>query len=168
MRLRTPRLELRLPTRAELEALREIVNIGRDFAGVDITREPIHIRPGQHYIMGGVKTDSDGQTTIPGLYAAGEVACGLHGANRLGGNSLSDLLVFGKRAGEFAALHAQGRPTLPTIDQGEVERAEWSCGERVRPPFGWLPPGLYRCEGCMTIRGETWGPSDTGGVKRTE
>ena len=63
------------PEPAVLEALREIVNIGRDFAGVDITREPIHIHPGQHYIMGGVKTDVDGQTTIAGLYAAGEVAC---------------------------------------------------------------------------------------------
>ena len=75
----------KVPRRRTLEALREIVNIGRDFAGVDITREPIHIRPGQHYIMGGVKTDSDGLTTIPGLYAAGEVACvSVHGGNRLG------------------------------------------------------------------------------------
>ena len=62
------------PRRRTLEALREIVNIGRDFAGVDITREPIHIRPGMHYIMGGIKTDSDGETTVPQLYAAGEVA----------------------------------------------------------------------------------------------
>ena len=61
----------KVPRRRTLESLREIVNIGRDFAGTDITREPIHIRPGQHYIMGGVKTDVDGQTTIPGLYAAG-------------------------------------------------------------------------------------------------
>ena len=89
----------KVPRRRTLEALREIVNIGRDFAGVDITREPIHIRPGQHYIMGGVKTDSDGQTTIPGLYAAGEVACvSVHGGNRLGANSLLDTLVFGRRS----------------------------------------------------------------------
>src|SRR6266576_2209872 len=72
-----------------LEALREIVNIGRDFAGTDITREPIEIRPGQHYIMGGVKTDIHGATSILGLYAAGEVACvSVHGGNRLGANSL--------------------------------------------------------------------------------
>src|SRR5437764_1025082 len=87
----------KVPRRRTLEALREIVNIGRDFAGVDITREPIHIRPGNHYIMGGVKTDIDGQTTVPGLYAAGEVACvSVHGGNRLGANSLLDTLVFGR------------------------------------------------------------------------
>ncbi|MGN6187530.1 MAG: FAD-dependent oxidoreductase, partial [Conexibacter sp.] len=77
----------KVPRKRTLEALREIVNIGKDFAGVDITREPIHIKPGMHYIMGGVKTDYDGQTPIPGLYAAGEVACvSVHGGNRLGAN----------------------------------------------------------------------------------
>jgi succinate dehydrogenase / fumarate reductase flavoprotein subunit len=90
-----------------LEALREIVNIGRDFAGVDITREPIMICPGQHYLMGGVKTDTHGATPIAGLYAAGEVACvSVHGGNRLGANSLLDTLVFGRRAGEHAATRA--------------------------------------------------------------
>jgi succinate dehydrogenase / fumarate reductase flavoprotein subunit len=90
-------------------ALREIVNIGKDFAGVDITREPIHIKPGMHYIMGGVKTDFDGQTPIPGLYAAGEVACvSVHGGNRLGANSLLDTLIFGRRSGEHAAGRARG------------------------------------------------------------
>jgi succinate dehydrogenase / fumarate reductase flavoprotein subunit len=99
----------RVPRRRTLEALREIVNIGRDFAGVDITREPIHIKPGMHYIMGGVKTDSDGETSIPGLYAAGEVACvSVHGGNRLGANSLLDTLVFGRRSGEHAAKRARG------------------------------------------------------------
>src|SRR6478735_5914527 len=97
----------KVPRRRTLEALREIVNIGRDFAGVDITREPIHIHPGQHYIMGGVKTDVDGLTTIPGLYAAGEVACvSVHGGNRLGANSLLDTLIFGRRSGEHAAARA--------------------------------------------------------------
>ncbi len=87
--------------------MREIVNIGRDFAGVDITREPIRIRPGQHYIMGGVKTNVDGETSVPGLYAAGEVACvSVHGGNRLGANSLLDTLVFGRRSGEHAAKRA--------------------------------------------------------------
>src|SRR6266576_5161005 len=92
-----------VPRKRILEALREIVNIGRDFAGVDITKEPIPIRPGMHYIMGGVKTDIWGQTSLPGLYAAGEVACvSVHGGNRLGANSLLDTLIFGRRAGEHA------------------------------------------------------------------
>ena len=99
----------RVPRKRTLEALREIVNIGKDFAGVDITREPIHIKPGMHYIMGGVKTDFDGQTPIPGLYAAGEVACvSVHGGNRLGANSLLDTLIFGRRSGEHAAARARG------------------------------------------------------------
>jgi succinate dehydrogenase / fumarate reductase, flavoprotein subunit len=98
-----------VPRKRTLEALREIVNIGKDFAGVDITREPIMIRPGQHYIMGGVKTDVDGATAIEGLYAAGEVACvSVHGGNRLGANSLLDTLIFGRRAGEHAARRALG------------------------------------------------------------
>jgi succinate dehydrogenase / fumarate reductase flavoprotein subunit len=97
-----------VPRKRTLEALREIVNLGRDFAGVDITREPITIRPGQHYIMGGVKTDVDGRTQIEGLYGAGEVACvSVHGGNRLGANSLLDTLIFGRRAGEHAARRAQ-------------------------------------------------------------
>jgi len=96
-----------VPRKRTLEALREIVNLGKDFAGVDITREPITIRPGQHYIMGGVKTDIDGRTPLQGLYAAGEVACvSVHGGNRLGANSLLDTLVFGRRAGEHAAARA--------------------------------------------------------------
>jgi succinate dehydrogenase / fumarate reductase, flavoprotein subunit len=97
----------KVPRKRTLEALREIVNIGKDFAGVDITREPIMIRPGQHYIMGGVKTDVNGATSIEGLYAAGEVACvSVHGGNRLGANSLLDTLIFGRRAGEHAAQRA--------------------------------------------------------------
>src|SRR5947199_5569851 len=93
-----------VPRKRIHEALREIVNVGRDFAGVDITSEPIHIKPGNHYIMGGIKTDSDGRTNIPGLYAAGEVACvSVHGGNRLGANSLLDTLVFGRRSGVHAA-----------------------------------------------------------------
>jgi succinate dehydrogenase / fumarate reductase, flavoprotein subunit len=93
-----------VPKKRIHEALREIVNVGRDFAGVDITSEPVHIKPGNHYVMGGVKTDSNGQTDIPGLYAAGECACvSVHGGNRLGANSLLDTLVFGRRAGQHAA-----------------------------------------------------------------
>jgi len=114
----------KVPRRRTLEALREIVNIGRDFAGVDITREPIHIRPGQHYIMGGVKTDVDGQTTIPGLYAAGEVACvSVHGGNRLGANSLLDTLIFGRRSGEHAGRLAKDM-TMPSTPAARVSDTE--------------------------------------------
>jgi succinate dehydrogenase / fumarate reductase flavoprotein subunit len=115
----------KVPRKRTLEALREIVNIGRDFAGVDITREPIHIRPGMHYIMGGVKANSDGLTTIPGLYAAGEVACvSVHGGNRLGANSLLDTLVFGRRSGEHAAGQAahMPMPSAPLSKQNDAER----------------------------------------------
>jgi succinate dehydrogenase / fumarate reductase flavoprotein subunit len=100
-----------VPRKRIHEALREIVNVGRDFAGVDITREPIHIKPGNHYVMGGVKTDINGQTPIPGLYAAGECACvSVHGGNRLGANSLLDTLVFGRRSGVHAAEAVRGLP----------------------------------------------------------
>src|SRR5688500_10493939 len=110
----------KVPRKRTLEALREIVNIGRDFAGVDITREPIHIKPGCHYIMGGVKTDIWGATPIPGLYAAGEVACvSVHGGNRLGANSLLDTLIFGRRSGEHAAERA-GHMTMPKPSRAAV------------------------------------------------
>ena len=113
-----------VPRKRTLEALREIVNLGRDFAGVDITREPIMIRPGQHYIMGGVKTDIDGCTPIEGLYAAGEVACvSVHGGNRLGANSLLDTLIFGRRAGEHAADRAAGM-SMPSAGDGAQLRED--------------------------------------------
>ncbi|MBN1530756.1 MAG: FAD-binding protein [Thermoleophilaceae bacterium] len=100
-----------VPRKRIHEALREIVNVGRDFAGVDITQEPIHIKPGNHYTMGGVRTDVNGQTPIPGLYAAGECACvSVHGGNRLGANSLLDTLVFGRRSGAHAAQAIKGLP----------------------------------------------------------
>jgi succinate dehydrogenase / fumarate reductase flavoprotein subunit len=94
----------------------------KQLAGIDITKEPMEVGPTTHYMMGGIRVDGDSQMTeVPGLFAAGECAAGLHGANRLGGNSLSDLLVFGRRAGEYAAKfateHGAGR-----IDQAQVER----------------------------------------------
>ncbi len=80
----------------------------KELAGIDITQEPMEIGPTTHYIMGGIRVDAESQmSTVPGLFAAGECAAGLHGANRLGGNSLSDLLVFGKRAGQHAAQFAR-------------------------------------------------------------
>jgi succinate dehydrogenase / fumarate reductase flavoprotein subunit len=110
-----------VPRKRIHEALREIVLIGRDFAGVDITTEPIHIKPGNHYLMGGVKTDSDGRTPVAGLYAAGEVACvSVHGGNRLGANSLLDTLIFGGRSGRHAAQHAKAmampEPSRASLD----------------------------------------------------
>ena len=80
----------------------------KQLADIDITAEPMEVGPTMHYIMGGIRVDSDTQiSTVPGLFAAGECAAGINGANRLGGNSLSDLLVFGKRAGEHAAIYAK-------------------------------------------------------------
>jgi succinate dehydrogenase / fumarate reductase flavoprotein subunit len=120
-----------VPRKRTLEALREIVNIGKDFAGVDITREPIMIRPGQHYIMGGVKTDVDGATSVEGLYAAGEVACvSVHGGNRLGANSLLDTLIFGRRAGEHAAARA-AHMSPPSFDAGTQLRRDESELEAI-------------------------------------
>jgi succinate dehydrogenase / fumarate reductase flavoprotein subunit len=127
-----------VPRKRTLEALREIVNLGKDFAGVDITREPITIRPGQHYIMGGVKTDVDGRTPVEGLYAAGEVACvSVHGGNRLGANSLLDTLVFGRRAGEHAAARAASMG-MPEPDADAQLRADTAMIEAIiaRPREG--------------------------------
>jgi succinate dehydrogenase / fumarate reductase, flavoprotein subunit len=127
----------KVPRRRTLEALREIVNIGRDFAGVDITREPIHIKPGQHYIMGGVKTDIWGQTTIAGLYAAGEVACvSVHGGNRLGANSLLDTLIFGRRSGEHAASQAIHMPAHVTPPAKVEDTARYIDAIIRREPGG--------------------------------
>src|SRR6188474_3604866 len=92
-------------------------------ANLDITTTPMEVRPTTHYIMGGIRVDGDTQaSTVPGLFAAGECAAGIHGASRLGGNSLSDLIVFGKRAGEYAAEFARKSPQ-PLLDKGQVERA---------------------------------------------
>jgi succinate dehydrogenase / fumarate reductase flavoprotein subunit len=124
----------KVPRKRTLEALREIVNIGKDFAGVDITREPIMIRPGAHYIMGGVKTDSDGTTSIEGLYAAGEVACvSVHGGNRLGANSLLDTLIFGRRAGEHAAARAASM-ALPSASEAQLGDDVAMIGEILARP----------------------------------
>src|SRR5919106_737528 len=96
----------------------------KELAGVDITKEPMEVGPTCHYIMGGVRVDADTtQATVPGLFAAGEVAAGLHGSNRLGGNSLSDLVVFGRRAGLHAGLYAKNLAGALRIDQAEVESA---------------------------------------------
>src|SRR6476620_5421037 len=95
----------------------------KELGGIDITKEPMEVGPTTHYIMGGVRVDAETQMSrVPGLFAAGEVAAGLHGSNRLGGNSLSDLLVFGKRAGEFAANFSKD-VSAPTVPSDQVEDA---------------------------------------------
>ena len=95
----------------------------KELAGIDITKEPMEVGPTTHYVMGGIRVDGETQmSTVPGLFAAGECAAGLHGANRLGGNSLSDLIVFGKLAGEHAAKYAQENGD-PSVNDDEVELA---------------------------------------------
>jgi succinate dehydrogenase / fumarate reductase flavoprotein subunit len=114
-----------------------------ELAGVDITKEPMEIAPTCHYVMGGVEVDPDSQMSrVPGLFAAGEVAGGMHGANRLGGNSLSDLLVFGKRAGEHAAAYCAGlvgeRPKLSTAsvrDAAEIALAPFAQAHDHHNPY---------------------------------
>jgi len=95
-----------------------------ELADVDITKTAMEVGPTLHYIMGGVRVDADSaQSTVPGLFAAGEVAGGMHGSNRLGGNSLSDLLVFGRRAGLYAAEYAKRVARMPRVDDRQVETA---------------------------------------------
>ena len=95
----------------------------KQLADIDITKQPMEVGPTTHYVMGGIRVDAETQmSTVPGLFAAGECAAGLHGANRLGGNSLSDLLVFGKRAGEHAAQFAKAQKAGP-LDESHIERA---------------------------------------------
>ena len=96
----------------------------KQLADIDITQEPMEVGPTTHYMMGGVRVDPDSQMSdVPGLFAAGECGAGLHGANRLGGNSLSDLLVFGRRAGQYAALYANEN-SLGAVNPDEVALAE--------------------------------------------
>ena len=109
----------------------------KQLANLDITTTPMEVGPTTHYTMGGIRVDGDTQmSTLPGLFAAGEAAAGLHGANRLGGNSLSDLIVFGKRAGEYAAAFAKEQGAA-RIDAAEVERAV----RRALAPFERGPSG---------------------------
>jgi succinate dehydrogenase / fumarate reductase flavoprotein subunit len=104
----------------------------KQLADIDITREPMEVGPTTHYIMGGVRVDAETQMSrVPGLFAAGECAVGINGANRLGGNSLSDLLVFGKRAGEHAARFAKGN-RAGALNEGQVEEV----ARKALEPFG--------------------------------
>jgi succinate dehydrogenase / fumarate reductase flavoprotein subunit len=109
----------------------------KQLADIDITKEPMEVGPTTHYMMGGISVDGDTQmSNVPGLFAAGEAAAGLHGANRLGGNSLSDLLVFGKRAGQFAAEFAKQNAAV-AVDDGQVQGA----AKNALAPFDRGPAG---------------------------
>src|SRR5207247_11014407 len=99
----------------------------KELGDIDITTEPMEVGPTTHYIMGGVRVNAESQMSrVPGLFAAGECAVGINGANRLGGNSLSDIIVFGKRAGEFAGKYAKENQT-PTVSSDQVDAAtKWA------------------------------------------
>ncbi|MGH8005354.1 MAG: FAD-binding protein [Limisphaerales bacterium] len=113
-----------LPAERVKKKLPSMYHQFKDLADVDITKEPMEVGPTAHYMMGGMRVEAEtGASTIPGLFACGEVTGGMHGANRLGGNSLSDLVVFGRRAGMGAAEYARKLASFPTLDKGELEKA---------------------------------------------
>ena len=132
----------RLPKAAEhiKRKLPSMYHQFKQLADLDITKEPMEVGPTTHYMMGGIRVDGDSQmSTVPGLFAAGEVAAGLHGANRLGGNSLSDLLVFGRRAGRYAAEFAKENGSA-RIDEDELQSMAGSAlAPFERGPLGENP-----------------------------
>jgi succinate dehydrogenase / fumarate reductase flavoprotein subunit len=122
-----------------------------ELADVDITKQPMEVGPTTHYMMGGIRVDPDtAAATVPGLYAAGEAAAGLHGANRLGGNSLSDLLVFGRRAGAAAAAYARALSATPRIDETEIETETRDLLAPFERTSGESPFDVHHAlQGCM-------------------
>jgi succinate dehydrogenase flavoprotein subunit len=115
-----------------------------ELADVDITKRPMEVGPTCHYMMGGIRVDAEtAQSSLPGLFGAGEAAAGLHGANRLGGNSLSDLLVFGRRAGLAAAKHATNA-TATTIDSAQIDQAEHDALAPFQQKNGESPYAIHR------------------------
>jgi succinate dehydrogenase / fumarate reductase flavoprotein subunit len=115
-------------------------------ANLDITKEPMEIGPTTHYAMGGIRVEAESQATnIPGLFAAGECAAGLHGANRLGGNSLSDLIVFGQRAGEYAAKYAKANPNI-SVSDAEIEAAYKEATAPFERAAGGTTEGPYQVQ----------------------
>ncbi|WJV46404.1 fumarate reductase/succinate dehydrogenase flavoprotein subunit [Streptomyces flavofungini] len=122
----------RMPAEVIRRRLPSMYHQFKELADVDITAEAMEVGPTCHYVMGGIAVESDTAAArgVPGLFAAGEVAGGMHGSNRLGGNSLSDLLVFGRRAGLYAARYADGLATAPVVDDAQVDAA---AAEALRP-----------------------------------
>jgi succinate dehydrogenase / fumarate reductase flavoprotein subunit len=116
-----------------------------EFANIDITKGPMEVGPTGHYVMGGVRVEADtGAATVPGLFAAGESSGGMHGANRLGGNSLSDLLVFGRRAGAGAAAYAAKAPVHSALDVAQIGSAEREMLEPFERASGPDPYSIHR------------------------
>ncbi len=118
----------------------------KELAGIDITKEPMEVGPTTHYVMGGIRVDGETQmTAVPGLFAAGECAAGLHGANRLGGNSLSDLIVFGKLAGEHAAIFAKQNGAV-SVSEDEVKQAQRDALAPLDSSRATIPGGAYQVQ----------------------
>src|SRR6267142_2902111 len=136
-------IKARVPNGAEhiKKKLPSMYHQFKQLADLDITQEPMEVGPTTHYVMGGVRVDADSQmSNVPGLFAAGECAAGINGANRLGGNSLSDIIVFGKRAGEYAAKYAKTQKSAD-VDTRRTEDA----ARRALEPFerGTQGEGAY-------------------------
>ena len=161
----------RLPKAEILRRLPSMYHQFKELADVDITAEPMEVGPTCHYVMGGIEVDADtaAATNVPGLFASGEVAGGMHGSNRLGGNSLSDLLVFGRRSGEGAAAYVKAlkghyptvtdRPSSTSCRPRRSRRSTAAGRDRVRAPRGTAavherprrhhPQGAPRCEDAL-------------------
>ncbi len=123
----------RMPAETIIKRLPSMHHQFKELADVDITKEPMEVGPTCHYVMGGIEVDPDsGAASVPGLFAAGECSGGMHGSNRLGGNSLSDLLVFGRRAGAGAVEYVDGLSTRPSLNDVDIKEAQ----ERSVAPFG--------------------------------
>ena len=151
----------RRPAEEILRRLPSMYHQFKELADVDITKEPMEVGPAQHYVMGGVEVDPDtGESDVPGLFAAGEVSGGMHGSNRLGGNSLSDLLVFGRRAGMGAAEYVGRLAKRPVPDEGQIAAAAAEALAPLERPDGENP---------YTVHGEVQETMSTlVGIIRTE
>jgi succinate dehydrogenase / fumarate reductase flavoprotein subunit len=134
-----------MPAERVIRKLPSMYHQFKELADVDITAGPMEIGPTMHYIMGGIRVEPDtAQATVPGLFAAGEVAAGLHGANRLGGNSLSDLVVFGRRAGEAAARHARSDTRTVQVSEAEIEQEMRAVLAPLERTSGESPYDVHR------------------------
>jgi succinate dehydrogenase / fumarate reductase flavoprotein subunit len=134
----------RLPAEEILRKLPSMYHQFKELADVDITKEPMEVGPTAHYVMGGVEVDPDtGAASVPGLFAVGEVSGGMHGSNRLGGNSLSDLIVFGRRAGLGAAQYVSALPSRPAADEADLASAAATAIEPLERADGESPYAIH-------------------------
>jgi len=134
-----------------LKKLPQIHEMALDYLGIDMIKDPVPVRPGMHYQMGGVKTDVEGASNVPGLYAAGEVACvSVHGGNRLGANSLLDTIVFGRHSGKVAAAYAKGLPRT-TGGEGLLRSEQQRINELLARPYTGETHARLRLEMATTM-----------------